>query len=108
MNSTIGSEYTENFYIHLKLIFAFAAQSNLSEVRNDYAVRTRGTCAVPTRTRQHASVPHTQTNSRNPLFRYLVARLLPIMIITVILYYVQLHMDDAILCIINDVMIVLY
>ena len=38
--------------IHLKLIFAFAAQSSLSEVRNDNvrnAVRTRGTCAVPTR-----------------------------------------------------------
>ena len=30
-----GSEYTENIYIHLKLIFAFAAQSSLSEVRND-------------------------------------------------------------------------
>ena len=44
MNSTIGSEYTENTYIHLKLIFAFAAQSSLSKVRNNNvrnAVRTR-------------------------------------------------------------------
>ena len=37
MNSTTGSEYTENIYniIHLKLMFAFAAQSSLSEVRNN-------------------------------------------------------------------------
>ena len=35
MNSTTGSEYIENVYIHLKLIFAFAAQSSLSKVRND-------------------------------------------------------------------------
>ena len=73
MNSTTGSEYTENTYIHLKLIFAFAAQSSLSKVRNDNvrnAVRTRGTCAVPTRYGTAASVPHTQTSSRNPLFRY--------------------------------------
>ena len=38
--------------VHLKLIFAFAAQSSLSKVRNNNvrnAVRTRGTCAVPTR-----------------------------------------------------------
>ena len=108
MNFTTGSEYTENIYIHLKLVFAFAAQSSLSEVRNGYAVRTRGTCAVPTRMRRVAAcirtaVPHTQTSSRNPLFRYLVARLAPIMI-SLYSYYVQLHMDDAILCIINDVM----
>ena len=32
---TTGSEYTEHIYIHLKLIFAFAAQSSLSKVRND-------------------------------------------------------------------------
>ena len=52
MNSTTGSEYTENTYIHLKLIFAFAAQSSLSKVLNDNvqnAVCRRGTCAVPTR-----------------------------------------------------------
>ena len=104
MNYTTGSEYTENIYIYLKLIFAFAAQSSLSKVRNDNvrnAVRTGGTCAVP------ASVPHTQTSSRNPLFRYRPCRrLAPIMIS---LYnYVQLHIDDAIPCIINDVMVVLY
>ena len=47
---TTGSEYTENIYIHLKLIFAFAAQSSLSKVRNDVrsAVRTGGTRTVPT------------------------------------------------------------
>ena len=39
--------------------------------------------------------PHTQTSSRNPV-PYLVTRL------------AQLHIDDAILCIIDDVMIVLY
>ena len=81
MNSTTGSEYTENTYIHLKLIFAFAAQSSLSKVRNDNvrnAVRTRGTYAVPTRYGTAASVPHTQTSSRNPLLPCLVARLAPI------------------------------
>ena len=37
MNSTTiaASNYTENIHIHLKLIFAFAAQSSLSKVRND-------------------------------------------------------------------------
>ena len=104
MNSTTGSEYTENIYIHLKLIFAFAAQSSLSKVRNDNvrnAVRTRGTCAVPTR--QHpcrihkpvlgtGTVPCCKTCTNHD--------------ITV--YYVQLHRGDAILCIMNDVMIVLY
>ena len=30
-----GSKYTENIYIYLKLIFAFAAQSSLSKVRNN-------------------------------------------------------------------------
>ena len=53
----------------LKLIFAFAAQSSLSKVRNDNvrnAVPTRGTC----RPRTAASVLHTQTCSRNPLLRY--------------------------------------
>ena len=38
---------------------------------------------------------------------YLVARLASIMI-SLYITYVQLHIDDAILCIINDVMIVLY
>ena len=50
MNSTTGSEYAENNYIHLKLIFAFAAQSSLSKVHNNNvrnAVCTwqRGVCA---------------------------------------------------------------
>ena len=56
---TTGSEYTENIYIHLKLIFAFAAQSSLSKVRNDNvrnAVRTGGTCTVPTQ--QHPCCIH--------------------------------------------------
>ena len=51
MSSTTGSEYTENTYIHLKLIFAFAAQSSLSKVRNNNvrnAVCTRGAYAVAT------------------------------------------------------------
>ena len=51
------------------------------------------------RARTAASVPHTQTCSRN-LVLYLVATLAPIMII--------LRIDDAILCIIDNVTIVLY
>ena len=104
MNSTTGSEYTENIYIHLKSIFAFAAQSILSEVRNDNvrnAVRTRGTCAA--HTRQHPCRIHKPVLGR----RY--SGTVPCRTnhdITV--YYVQLHIDDAILRIINDVMIVLY
>ena len=102
MNSTTGSEYTENTYIHLKLIFAFAAQSSLSKVRNvRNVVCTRGTCTVPTRqypchihkpvlgTRYSGTVPCRKTCTNHD--------------ITV--YYVQLHIDDAIL---DDVMIVLY
>ena len=82
---------------YLKLIFAFAAQSKM---RNDN-VRN----AIPTwtcRARTAASILHTQTCSRNP---YIPCRTNHV-IITV--YYVQLHKDDAILCIIDDVMIVLY
>ena len=75
MNSTAGSEYTENIYIHLKLIFAFAAQSGLSEVRNDNvlnAVRTHGTCAMPTR---YGSIHPAYTNQfviPVPLLPYLL------------------------------------
>ena len=98
MNSTTGSEYTENIYIihvHLK---AFAAQSSLSKVRNDNvqnAVRTRGTCAVPTR--QRLCCIH------KPGTRYsgTVPRLAPIMIYSTVYNYVQLHIDDAMLLIIN-------
>ena len=81
----------------------------MSKVRNDNvrnAVRTRGTCAVPTRYGTAASVPHTQTSSRNPLFRYCTLSQDSNHDITV--YYAQLHIDDAIVCIIDDVMIVLY
>ena len=53
----VANNYTE--------IFAFAAQSSLSKVRNDNAVRTRGTCAVPTRYGSICAAPHTQTSSRN-------------------------------------------
>ena len=57
---TTGSECTENIYIHvhLKLIFAFAAQSSLSKVRNDNVrnAGTGGTCAVPTQ--QHPCCIH--------------------------------------------------
>ena len=62
MNSTTGSEYTENIYIHLKLIFAFAAQPSLSKVRNNNVrclhARDMG------RAHTAASVPHTQTVHR--------------------------------------------
>ena len=81
---------------YLKLIFAFAAQSSLLKVRitNDNvrnAVPTRGTC----RARTAASVLHTQTCSRNPLLRYRTLSQ------DLYQYYAQLHIDDAILCIIN-------
>ena len=107
MNSTTGSEYPENIYIHLKLIFAFAAQSSLSKVRNDNvrnAVRTRGTCAV-----QHPCHIH------KPVLGNLYSGTVTIVPCgktctnhDINVYYVQLHIGDAILCIINDVMIVLY
>ena len=103
INSTTSSEYIENIYIHLKLIFTFAAQSSLSKVRNDNAVRTRETCAVPM-AQMAASVPHTQTSSRNPLFQYRTLS----QDLHQSCHDVQLHICDAILCIINDVMIVLY
>ena len=104
MNSTTGSEYTENTYIHLKLIFAFAAQSSLSKVRNDNvrnAVRTRGTCAVPTRQhpcRIHKPVLGTRYSGTVPCRKTCTNH-------DITVYYVQLHIDDAIL---DDVMIVLY
>ena len=89
---------------NLKLIFAFAAQSILSKVCNDNvrnAVRMRAPCAVPTR--QHPCRIH------KPVLGTCYSSTVPCRTnhdITV--YYVQLHIDDAILCIINDVMIVLY
>ena len=98
-----SSEYTENIYI---LIFAFAAQSSLLKVRNDNernAVRMRGMCAVPTRQhpcRIHKPVLGTRYSGTVPCRK----KIAPIMISM----YVQLHIDDRILCIINDVMIVLY
>ena len=107
MNSTTGSECTENICIHLKLIFAFATQSSLSKVRNDNirnAVRTHGMCAVPSRqnpccinkpvigTRYSGTVPWRKTCTNLYITVY---------------NYVQLHIHDAILCIINDVMIAL-
>ena len=61
--------------------FAFAAQSSLSKVRNDNvrnAVRTRGTCAVPT---QYGCIRAAYTNQEPVIpVPYLVARLAPIMI----------------------------
>ena len=108
MNSTTGSEYTENIYIHLKMIFAFAAQSSLSKVRNDNvrnAVRTHGMCAVPVRQhpcRIHKPVLGTHYSSTVPCRKTCTNH-------DITVYnYVQLHINDAILCIINDVMIVLY
>ena len=85
MNSTTGSE---NIYIHLKLIFAFAAQSSLP-------------------TRQYPCRTH---SSRNPLYWYrtLSQDLHHSCHDTITVCYVQLPIDDAILCIINDVMVVLY
>jgi hypothetical protein len=90
-----SSEYTENTYIHLKLIFAFAAQSSLSRVHNDnaVAVHTCGTYAVPTRT---YTVPHTQTNSRNPLILYRTLSHAQDWHHDITVYYMQLHVDDAI------------
>ena len=98
MNSTTSSEYTENIYIHLKLIFAFAAQSSLCN--NKQAVHTCGACARAVPTRQHPCRIH------KPVLGTRYSGTVPCHDITV--YYVQLHMDDAILCIIDDVMIVLY
>ena len=60
MTFTTGSEYTENTYVHLKLIFAFAAQSSLSKVRNNNvqnAVCTCDPCARAAPTRHAASYP---------------------------------------------------
>ena len=91
----------------LKLIFAFATQSSLSKVRNDNvrnAVPTRGTCSA----RMAASVLHTQTCFRNPLLRYRTLSQDLHQYCNHDTYYAQLHIDDAILCIIDDVMIVLY
>ena len=99
-----GSEYTENIiYIHLKLIFAFAARSSLSKVRNDSCSHARDVRRVHTYVAtRHGSIRAAYTNQfQEPVIPvpYLVARLAP---------FVQLHIDDAILCIMNDVMIVLY
>ena len=109
MNSTTGSEYTTNIYIHLKLILAFAAQSSLSKMRNDnvrnaHAVHTHGTCAVPARQhpcRIHKLVLGTRYSGTVPCRKTCTNH-------DITVYYVQLHIDDAILCIIDDVMIVLY
>ena len=107
MNSTTGSKYTENIYIHLKLIFAFAAQSSLSKVRNDN-VRPSERCSYARDVRRAHTAYSIRAAYTNQFFEpvipvpYLVARLAPF------LYYVQLHIDEAILCIMNDVMIVLY
>ena len=56
---TTGSAYTENIFIDLKLIFAFAAQSSLSNDNVRNAVRTGGTCTVPT---QYSSIRPAYTN----------------------------------------------
>ena len=94
MNSTTGSR---------EYLYAFAAQSSLSKVRNDNTVRMRGTCAVPTQ--QHPC------HIYKPVLRARYSGTVPCRksctnhVITV--HYVQLHADDAILCIINDRMIVL-
>ena len=100
----VKSEHEFHANIQLKVIFAFAAQSSLSKVRNDNVrntVPTRGTC----RARTAASVLHTQTCSRNQLLWYrTLSKTCTNHDITV--YYAQLHINDAILCII--VMIVLY
>ena len=105
MNSTTGSEYTENIYIHLKSIFAFAAQSSLSKVRDDnvrnaVAVRTCATCAQHA-CRIHKPVQGTRYSGTVPCRKTCTNH-------DITVYYVQLHIDDAIHCIINDVMIVLY
>ena len=96
---TTGGEYTENI-----LIFAFAVQSSLSRVRNDNAVRTCKMCAV--RTRQHSCHIH------KPVLGIYYSGTIPCCETCtnhdITVYYAQLHIDDAILCIINDVMIVLY
>ena len=97
----VKSEHEPHAIYSFKLIFAFATQSSLSKVRNDNvrnAVPTRGTC----RARTAVSVLHTQTCSRSPLLRYRTLSQ------DFTVYYAQLHIDDAILCIIDDVMIVLY
>ena len=101
MNSTTGSEYTENTYIHLKLIFAFAAQSSLSKVRNDNVrniVRTRGTCSVQYPCHIHKPVLGTHYSGTVPCRKTCTNH-------DITVYYVKLHIDDAIL---DDVMIVLY
>ena len=108
MNSTTGSEYTET-YIHLKLIFAFAAQSSLSKVRNNNvlnAVCTRSACARAMPTRQHPCRIHkpvlgTRYSGTVPCRKTCTNH-----DITVYNYYVQLRIDDAIPYIIDDVMIV--
>ena len=111
MNSTTGSEYTENIYIHLKLIFAFAAQSSLSKcVTITYETLFARAGRAPCPHGTAAAVPHTQTSSGT---RYsCTVTTVPCHKTStnhdIIVYYVQLHIDDAILCIINDVMIVLY
>ena len=106
MNSTTGSEYTENI-VHLKLILHLpAAQSSLSKVRNDVrnAVRKRGTCAVPARQHPcciHKPVLGTRYSGTVPCCKTCTNH-------DITVYYVQLRIDDAILRIIDDVMIVLY
>ena len=103
MNSTTGSEYTENIYIHLKLIFAFAAQSSLSKcVTITYETlferAGRGPCPAAQQhpCRIHIPVLGTRYSGTVPC---------PDHDVTV---YRQLHIDDAIHCIIDDVMIMLY
>ena len=108
MNSTTGSEYTESTYIHLKLIFAFAAQSSLSKVRNNNvrnnnvrnAVCTRGACAraVPYPCCIHKPVLGTRYSGTVPCRKTCINH-------DITVYYVQLHIDDAIHCIIDDVII---
>ena len=74
--------------------------SAYARVLNDNAVRTRGTCAVPTRT---YAVPHHKLVLGT---RY--SGTVPCCTNHDTVYYVQLHIDDAILCSIDDVMILLY
>ena len=102
MNSTTGSEYTENIIYILHLQRNLVCQKCVTITYETLFARAgRAPCPHGTA----ASVPHTQTSSRNPLFHDL-CKTCTNHDITV--YYAQLHIDDAILFIIDDVMIVLY
>ena len=91
-DSTTSSEYTENIIYILHLQRSLVCQKCVTityETLFARAGRAHGTAAF---------VPHTQTSSRNPLVHDL-CKTCTNHDITV--YYAQLHIDDAILCIIN-------